>query len=168
MKTHLLIYKYTISCTWTMLVLFCSCTQNHKKTAGIIAQKHAVEIQKKGIGWIYLDRVSNEVVMLKNGGDSNSNHFVSIKVGFKDDNLIADRSVAKERGLYYQYGMEKDWVALVQSDSITPVFYQPLEQRMQQLHEGILVFEISQGRFPDTLCYKDALGIWGKQMVVFQ
>jgi hypothetical protein len=151
-----------------MLVLFCACTQNHKASAGVIPQKHTAEIQKKGIGCIFLDRVSNAMILKENLGDSNSNRFVSIKVGFKDDNLIADRSVAKERGLYYQFGMEKDWVALVQNDSITPVFYQPLEQRMQQLHEGILVFEISQGRFPDTLCYKDALGIWGKQMVVFQ
>lgn len=117
---------------------------------------------------ISLDRVPNNMIMKTVGKDSGTQNFVSIRVSFQENNLLMDKKKSAEQGRYFQYGMEKDWVSIVHGDSLRPVFYQPLEQRSGQIHEGILVFEIPGGKFPDTLFYKDSPEVWGRQLVVFQ
>ena len=143
--------------------LLFSCHTN--KTPAQPREKHWIEIGLAGEGMMYLDAVNNQEVMQEKVGGDTATQFYSFLVGFQDSVLTTDDKKELAKGKYYQYEMYKNWVALVNGDSIAPVFYQPKTKRYKQTEEGILVFEFPRNIKPDTLVYKDSYGPWGVQRI---
>jgi len=113
---------------------------------------------------LYVDKVDNKRVMKEEKSIDNK-HFVSYKVGFYDSTLVTDKKKQEEVGLYYQYKMSYDWKAIVNGDSLSPVFFQPVTTLNNQVKEGILVFELPADKQPDTLVYNDASGTWNTRII---
>ncbi len=127
---------------------------------------HLIEIRQPGIGMIGIDKVPNNAVIQTTSTDSDSGtSFFSYAVSFQDSVLILDKDKQLDLGKYYQYEMHKDWIALVNGDSIRPVFYQPGVKRSLQTNEAIIVFEVAPGCEPDTLLFMDSYGAWGQHEV---
>ena len=146
-----------------VIVLF-ACKSAEKKNTVQAESNHYVEIRQLGIGMISLDKVPNEMVLQKSAG-SDYNKFFSYAVSFRDSSLITDQKKQLEMGKYYQYDMHKDWIALVNGDSVRPVFFQPGVKKTVQVNEGIIVFEIPSGIEPDTLFFSDSYGAWGQHQI---
>lgn len=121
--------------------------------------RHLAEVHKNG-STLYVDRADSRQVMK---ADS-SNAFVAYKIGFTDS-LPADKKVEQERNVYYDFRMVNDWKAVVGSDSISAVFFQPVTGLNKMNKEGILVFELQPGQHPDVLVYDDSFGDWQKQLI---
>jgi len=154
----------TVSALSFLVIVLFSCQSAEKKSTVQPESKHYVEIRQRGLGMISLDKVPNEMVIQKST-DSSNNNFFSYAVSFQDSSLITDPKRQLEMGKYYQYDMHKDWVALVNGDSVRPVFYQPKVKKTIQVNEGIIVFEIPSGIEPDTLFFSDSYGAWGKHQI---
>ena len=142
-----------------VVMSFISCQDKIQKAVPAPEAKHYLEIRERGVGMITLDKVPNKMVMQDNGDNNGS--FFSYKVGFLDSTLITDKKKLMDIGKYFQYDMYKDWVVLVNGDSIRPVFFQPEIKKIAQLNEGVIVFEIPSRIEPDTLLYMDSYGAWG-------
>jgi hypothetical protein len=147
-----------------MFLSFCSCMGKHSSKLAFGVGSHEIEVREKGIGMIYLDRVPNSKVMRENS-NTKGTKFYSYLVGFQDSSLITDNKKKLERERYFQYDMYRDWVMLMNGDSLRPVFFQPLPQKIQQAEEGILVFEIPYNKVSDTLIYTDSYGSWGQHQI---
>lgn len=125
-------------------------------------KRHQVEVEKPG-GLLYVDGVDPEqLVREERSGDKL--RFVAYKIGFYDSTLTMDKNVKQAAGAYYQYGVSHDWRMVLEGDSVAPVWYYPVTALAQQVHEGILVFELPEDRQVDTLVYTDATGAWGTQI----
>lgn len=146
------------------LVVLCACHQVTTRQKAV--EEHYLEIRERGKGRIYLDKVANRQVMVAKQEDTGKSHFVSYRVSFEDSVLITDIKKQQERGRYYQYEMEKDWIMLVNGDSIRAVFAQPFPKHSLPLTESIVVFELSEGLQPDTLFYRDSYGYWGQHFIL--
>lgn len=148
----------------TLLISACG---NRKETIVKNEEHHWAAISAAGVGSMYLDKIpANAVVHDTDPGKANT-VFVSYRVGFIDSLHpgIPGKSDL-EKGKYYQYSMYRDWVALIDGDSLQPVFYQPMVKRQKQQEEGILVFEIPKNKQIDTLVYNDSFGPWGQQVII--
>jgi len=142
-----------------ILMSFFSCMDKKKITTASNESNHYLEIRERGIGMISLDKVPNTLVMRKDK-DNNPNFF-SYLVNFHDSSVTTDKKKLLDTGKYYQHDMYKDWVVLVNGDSVRPVFYQPSIKKTIQADGGVIVFEIPSGSEPDTLIYMDSYGTWG-------
>ncbi|MFT3827197.1 MAG: hypothetical protein QM731_24940 [Chitinophagaceae bacterium] len=131
-------------------------------SSGAHHKQHAVEISMNG-SLLYADRINNGQVMTKG---TDNNHFVSFRIGFKDS-VQVDKKFEKERGVYFDFNMGNDWKALINGDSVAPVFYHPMPGLNNMEKQGMLVFEVPEGLHPDTLVYNDSFGQWNKQIIVF-
>lgn len=146
------------------LVALSACrSESVHKAAG---PDHYLQIQEKGIGCIYLDKVPPETVLSEAKSLNGKTHFCAYKVGFEDSVLVTDKQQLLDKGKYYQYDMEKDWVMLHGGDSLRPVFFQPVTKHAMQLNEGVLIYEVPAGIEPDTLIYNDSYGFWGRHIIL--
>jgi len=145
----------------------CSNPADKKDKAGP-AETHQAQVQNPEAGMIYADKIACSKVM--QGADSSRGNavFHCYLVGFIDSLTIAKAGDKKdiEAGKYYQYDVQRDWIALVQGDSVIPVFYEPRQRIEHHRHEGVLVFETKNGKEPDTLIYKDSYSSWGTQQLI--
>lgn len=132
----------------------------HQPNAGArVPVRHMAEVRRNG-SILYIDPADTRQVMK---ADS-SGVFVAYKVGF-EDSLTSDKKYEQARNVYYNFRMSNDWKAVIGSDSITPVFYQPVTGLNKVSKEGILVFELPVGQHPDALVYDDSFGDWQKQII---
>ena len=125
------------------------------------AEKHQAAVKRPG-AMLYVDRADNRMVMQATPGLAGN--FSSFRIGWADSLTAAEPNRQKER--YFQYQMQQDWRALVNGDTLYPVFFQEKPGLNQQLKEGVIVFENAQGVQPDTLVYRDSFGNWGTQIFV--
>jgi hypothetical protein len=124
-------------------------------------KKHELEIFKPG-KFFYLDQVKNKQVMeIKNADEDKL--YASYLVGFYDSSWAPDPQQPQKTTdgqTYYQYNMPDKWRAVVGGDSLTPVFYQPVQQADNKINAGVIVFQLPEGIRPDTLVYRDAAEGW--------
>jgi hypothetical protein len=158
--------KYTAFLLLLCGILIAGCNTPKAEKKSVQRKKHWIEIGLKGEGMMYLDGVPNAAVMQENKNDSSGTEFCSFLVGFQDSSMAVDAKKQEEKQKYFQYEMYKNWTAIVNGDSIAPVFFQPKAKLQQQMDEGILVFEYPVGKKPDTLVYKDSFGPWGLQQII--
>lgn len=126
-------------------------------------KRHQANVSMKGAS-LYIDRIN-----CRPAADSTSTSpkiLVSFLVGVTDSSKSPERHGAITRELYMQYKMDKDWVAVVNGDSIRSVYAQHHPGPDTQKEEEVLVFEVPAGQQPDTLVYTDSFGSWGTQIVV--
>jgi hypothetical protein len=125
---------------------------------------HQVQVQREGIGAIYVDEIPCNAVVRQDSTDDNY-CFRCYAVGFVDSLLLANATGKKttETGKYFQYDMQYDWTALVNGDSVKPVFFHVKQGFKEYRQEGVLVFETPRNKKPDLLLYNDSYGPWGAQ-----
>lgn len=145
----------------------CESNAGSDKKAGV-TERHQVQVQKKGEGMIYVDKVPCNAVMRTADSSGSVAGFQCYLIGFIDSLPHAPAADKKDiaTGKYYEYDMQYDWTALANGDSLKPVFFQPKQKLQTHRSEGILVFELADGREPDTLIYKDSHGAWGVQKLL--
>lgn len=114
---------------------------------------------------LYVDRVDSRMVMTVHPGSGDPKDFHSFLIGWRDSLPGTDKKKIGQMTKYFQYDMQRDWVALVKGDSVYPVFFQEKPELDGRVKEGILVFELPAGLQPDTLVYKDSFGSWGTQLL---
>lgn len=146
-----------------LILLISAC---HSVTATPEAPVHHQAMINRPGESIYLDRVSNASVMKETIGSGAGTRFCSFLVSWQDSAVSTDKDRQRTREKYFQYDMQKDWVALVKGDSLYPVFFQERPGLNQQFKEGIMVFELPRDVTPDSLIYKDSFGTWGKRLFV--
>jgi hypothetical protein len=148
------------------VVMITGCKQK-TKTGSRNAGEHWAEVKMQGVGMIYIDEVPCSSVLSEVDSGKGETEFHCYRVGFVDS-LPAKAKDKKEldKGKYYQYDMHKDWVALIDGDSIRPVFYQPMIKKEMNKEESILVFEITKDKQADTLVYNDSYGLWGRRVII--
>jgi hypothetical protein len=152
-----------------MFSIINGCTDGKAKTVKIESvEKHEAQIQSPGAGMIYADKIACDAVM-RNTDSNRTGAFHCYLVGFIDSLGIAKAQDKKtlETGKYYQFDVQNDWMAMIQGDSVMPVFYQPKQRLESHRNEGVLVFEMKDGKGPDTLIYKGSSSNgWGPQQLV--
>jgi hypothetical protein len=135
------------------------------KPGTVAAETHLSMVRQPG-AMLWVDRLDSRVVLQKADTTGNTT-FCSFLVGWRDSlPVAADGQKRQDRERYFQYGMQQDWTALMDGDSLRPVFLQERPVLDQQLKEGAMVFEIPHGRRVDTLVYRDSFGAWGTQIFV--
>jgi len=144
------------------IAIFClGCKGRAKAPAPV---KHLAMVHQRG-STLYVDRLDNRVV-LQSADTSGSTHFCSFLIGWKDSVLSADAARRLETEKYFQYSMQQDWSAVVDGDTLRPVFFQEKAGLNAQLKEAAMVFEIPKGHRADTLVYRDTYSAWGTQIFV--
>ena len=164
MKSHILQKARHLSAPWVLLLML-ACNKSKSVQSSIL--RHDVEIVKDA-GMLYVDKVPNSVVMQNPETDSVKTVFQSFLVGFKEYAAEAEPQTALARGVYFQYRMSQDWVALINGDSIRPVFSQSKVAVSQLITEQYIVFEIPKGTSVYTLVYRDSFGPWEEQKITFK
>lgn len=147
------------------VIVMTGCKQ--KKSGNGMTEQHWAEVKMPGVGMIYVDEVSCSSVLSEVDSSKGETRFHCYRVGLIDS-LPAKANDKKdlEKGKYYQYDMYKDWAALINGDSIRPVFYQPMIKKEINKEESILVFEIIKSKHADTLVYNDSYGLWGRRVII--
>jgi hypothetical protein len=125
------------------------------------AEVHEIAVHLPGKGMIYVDRMSSNKVL--NVAETGENNFHTYRVGFIDSLLAKQQDADPELNNYYQFRMANDWVALVNGDSLRPVYHQPEPKRIQQDLRGVIVFDLPRNEVPDSLIFLDSKNIWGIQ-----
>ncbi len=115
---------------------------------------------------LYIDRISNRAIMKEGTDTGTKTAFYSFLVGWQDSTAKADKKGGNEKEKYFQYDMQKDWAALVNGDSLHPVFFQERPGLSDILKEAVMVFELPRGTTTDTIVYKDSFGAWGGRLFV--
>jgi len=133
-------------------LVWVSCKDTAK--ASVPEEQHDAVLKKPDGSAIYIDAVPNSAVMQNNAGDTGTTRFHSFRIGFSDS-VITDRKQEMLKQRYYDFEMEHDWTALVNGDSVRPVFFHPQVQKTNVLKEFIVVFETEAASGPDTFIYKD-------------
>jgi len=136
--------------------------------SNMVTEIHQAQIQKEGIGMIYVDEVPCRTVIQNEDSAGSFTAFHCFRVGFIDSLTVAKAPDKKslETGKYYEYDMQKDWTMLVNKDSLKAVFYQTRQKMESHRYEGILVFEIPKDKVPDKLIYVDSYSTWGVQQLI--
>jgi hypothetical protein len=151
-RRHLMVSLLSIS-------LLAAC---HSHTTPVaLSERHMAGRSERGY-FLYVDRADNRMVLQQ--ASAATGHFSSFSIGWIDSLAATDHNKAADKERYFQYGIQNDWVALVDGDTLRPVFFQEKPSLTDTRREGILVFETSTGKSPDTLIYKDSFGAWGVQL----
>lgn len=151
-----------IICVTRLMYLVCVvlCLQACRQSVGgARPERHLAVLHKNGAD-LYIDRIDSRRVMK---ADSNET-YVAYKIGFTDS-LQGDKKFEQERNVYYDFRMANDWKAVVENDTLSPVFFQPLTGLNNMNKEGVLVFELPAGKHPHVLVYDDTFGNWQKQII---
>ena len=152
--------KSKLFCVAAILLLMTGCKQKE------IRKLHEVEAFRPG-NFFYLDQVKNRQVMQIKDATEDS-LYASYLVGFLDSTYVStpEKPEHEERiRTYYRFQMGNNWRAIVDGDSLLPVFYQPAPQADNRINAGVIVFQLENGIRPDTLVYKDAAGVWNNLMI---
>jgi hypothetical protein len=149
-----------------VFIFLAACSSQKIKINDSVKEKHFVEISLQNVGRMYIDEVPNDLVMKTGSKKNNTSEFYSLLVGFQDSTLNASKPPDEKQTKYFQYDMPKDWFAIVDGDSLSPVFSVPRTKLHKETDEAIIVFEVPKGRRPDTLVYKDSFGPWSVQQIV--
>lgn len=131
-----------------------------------IRNKHELEIFKPG-SLFYLDQVKNKQVM-QISDPAEDKRYASYLVGFLDSNWMPDPQQPRkeeDRLNYYRFHMAEKWRAIVNGDSLIPIFYQPVPQIDKKLNSGVIVFEVPDGQRPDTLVYSGTEDGWDNMTI---
>jgi hypothetical protein len=148
-------YSWKLPLLPAVLLAIClSCKDKAGTLANIPLEHHDAQMSKPDGSLISIDAVPNSSVMRNADTDTGSTRFYTFRVGIADS-LIADKKQEMVKQRYYDFEMEQDWIAVVNGDSMHPVFFHPQPQKTQVLKEFIMVFELPAGWKPDTLIYKD-------------
>ncbi|QEC44788.1 hypothetical protein [Pseudobacter ginsenosidimutans] len=129
-------------------------------------KKHELEIFWPG-SFFYLDQVKNKQVMQIKDAEEDK-LYASYLVGFHDSAWAPDPQQpkkAEERQVYYQFNMSNNWRAIVNGDSLLPVFYQPVPNADNKVNAGVIVFQLPEGTRPDTLVYRNAGDGWENMII---
>ncbi len=143
------------------MAIAAACNGRHKDAA--VKVKHLATVPYSAGGELYVDGVANKKVLKER--DSGNYTFSSFRIGFTDS-LPHDKKEEIALNKYFDYEMQRDWVALVNGDTLRPVFVQPMVRKNVQSREALLVFEIMKGQQPDTLVYKSPFGPKEIQLIV--
>jgi hypothetical protein len=147
-----------------VIVVLNGCSSVDHTSRNTAMEVHQAQVRNKGTGMIYVDEIPCNTMMREN--TSNGKYcFRCYTVGFVDSLLLANATGKKntETGKYFQYDMQYDWTALVNGDSVKPIFFHLKQGFKEYRHEGVLVFETSRNKKPDLLLYNDSYGSWGAQ-----
>jgi hypothetical protein len=144
------INKYAI--VFFSVITFIAC--DHKKSGINKNVKHLILLPYSSSGNLYVDSVPNKSVLKEQVNDNGIYKFCSFKVGFTDS-TIYEKKEQLLLNKYFDYEMQKDWVAVVNGDSITPVLLQPMVKKNSFTREFLLVFEINKHNKIDSLAYKN-------------
>lgn len=158
MKKNILILMVVIGQAWTG-----GC--NNAASAVAPRVRHHAEIEKYG-SILFVDRVESKQVIkeLVNGKESGG-AFATYKIGISNP-FSTDSKRRSEWSIYFEYNMQKDWVAMLEGDSLSAVFFHPVIGLNGNTKEAILVFELpTNAKEPDTLVYNDSFGSWQKQII---
>lgn len=131
----------------------------HQPVAAKPVVRHLAEIHKNG-SVLYIDKVDSRYVLKPDNKDA----FTSYKIGF-EDSVQGNSTHEQQKNVYFDYRMSNDWKAVVDGDSVAPVFFQPVQGLSSKVKEGIIVFELPAGKQPDALVYDDSFGAWQKQVI---
>lgn len=141
---------------WTVMCLP-ACREAVTQAKPVV--RHLAERHQNG-ATIYIDKVDSRRVMKADSSEA----FTAYKIGFTDS-LPHDKKYERDRTVYYDFRMANDWKAVIDGDSIRPVFYQPVTGLNNMVYEGIVVFELPAGRQPDELIYDDSFSDWQRQII---
>lgn len=137
---------------------------NHPASAAASPVRHQVEIEKNG-SVLYVDQVESNRILKQEEETNTKGSFASFKIGL-NNSFPFNSKREKEWGVHFEYNMTRDWVALIEGDSLSPVFFHPVIGLNTKTREAILVFELPAGaRQPDTLIYNDSFGTWQQQII---
>jgi hypothetical protein len=131
----------------------CHSRQNNPKQI-----RHFAEL-KTATGTVFIDPFPVERVMSVTAGNT-STQYCSYKVGFEGKHN-SDKEQAKAWQKYVDYDMDKDWVLVINNDSIPVAYNQPVVKHSPTLTESVLVFEIPGGQSPLKMVYKDGFNYTG-------
>ncbi|NML21273.1 hypothetical protein HHL16_10340 [Pseudoflavitalea sp. G-6-1-2] len=129
-------------------------------------KKHTIEVFSPG-SFFYLDPVKNKQVM-QITSDEEDKQFASYLVGFFDSTYtknVQQPKIDEDRSVYYQFHMGENWRAVINGDSVEPVFYHPVQNADTRLGSGVLVFPVTEGKVPDTLVYRSAADGWSNMII---
>ena len=151
------------ACWLCLFVAACAAAKDKQES-----ERHGSSIHKAGSGMIYADSSDcNRVMKITDSGDGTT-EFKCFRIGFIDSLALGKATDKKdlEAGTYFQYKVDKDWKLLVNGDSLSTVFFEPLVKKEGHRTEGILVFEVPVHSIADTLVYHDSFGSWGLQQLI--
>jgi hypothetical protein len=131
----------------------------HPVAGARVAKRHLVEISRNG-STLYIDRIDSRQIIKS---DSNGT-FTAYKIEF-EDSVQRDKKYEQDKTVYFEYRLGNDWKAVIDGDSIAPVFFQPVTGLNKMNKEGILVFELPAGKQADALVYDDSFGNWQQQII---
>ena len=155
--------KMKNNCVGALLLLILAAACKEKTPA---RKKHELEIFRPG-SFFYLDQVKNkQVLQIKDAEEDKL--YASYLVGFHDSTWAPDPQQpkkAEERQVYYQFNMSNNWRAIVNGDSLLPVFYQPVPNADNKVNAGVIVFQLPEGTRPDTLVYRNAADGWENMII---
>lgn len=136
-----------------LLVLYaCNNASGTKKTV-----THWAAINYKKGKLIYADAVQSGSVMQRTKSDEiNNDSFFCYKISLIDSTLHEQKEDL-ERNKYFDYEMQKNWVVLLNGDSVHAVFFQLMIKKNKMLQEGVLVFELPSTAKPDSLIYRNTI-----------
>lgn len=117
---------------------------------------HKVDINWPDGSRLYIDKVDPRSVMQITESDSLTT-FCCYKIGMTDS-ISYNKEQELEWNKYFNFGMQNDWLAMINGDSLAPVFLHPILTGQKQ-KEAVLVFEIPAGKEPDTLVFKRSYGL---------
>jgi hypothetical protein len=156
-----------VSALLLYVLLLWSCNKPGKAT-DLPGKEHWIEITRPSVGAMYIDSIPLQSVMKVSKNKEPDQKFKAYLIGFSDSVVLKDKADQINRNKYYQYDLQHDWTAITGGQELKPAFYQPRTSIADGLHEGIIVFELSENRHPDTLVYTDSFGSWGKQKFILE
>jgi hypothetical protein len=147
-----------------LLIALNGCSSMDHTSQNMATETHQAQVRRERTGMIYIDEIPCNNLVREDTIDGNY-CFRCYTVGFVDSLLLESATGKKttKTGKYFQYDVQHDWTALVDGDSVKPVFFHPKQVFKEYRNEGILVFETLLNKKPDLLLYNDSYGSWGAQ-----
>jgi hypothetical protein len=149
---HFIFSRARLACTVAVAISVLLLSACHSRQGSPKPVRHLAEL-KTATGTVFIDPFPVERVMSAAAGNG-STQYCSYKVGFEDKHN-PDKEQAKAWQKYVDYDMDKDWVLVINKDSIPVVYNQPVVKHSSTLTESVLVFEIPNGQSALKMVYKD-------------
>ncbi len=146
-------------------VLFLISCRSEAETLSIKdAPAHLIEhFFEKGKS-VFIDTISNKCVMKEMDNDTGTTVFYSYRVTITDSTIRDEKQNAKWQK-YFRFDFQYDWKAIVDGDSITPVFFQAVVPKKNLYSDdAIIVFELKKGFSADTLTFNNRFDEKGMQV----
>jgi hypothetical protein len=135
-------------------------------TKNKITQKIIVGNTTTTVKWLplYFRQTRSATADSKDSLNSANDDFYYFNVKFE---RVATEKFSKEKTMYLDFDMQKDFALLVKNDSISPAICQKIENGLSGSYEYMLAFEKNQKNNPGdfSLVYNDK--IFGNGNIVF-